>query len=503
MTRVMVIGIDAMDADLLARFAAELPNLSRLKSQNPRLSLTSTYPPDTPTAWASAYTGLNPAQHGIVYFVDPLDKVSILASMDLSSDSIRGKTFWDIAGSQGKRVCILLPFLGYPVWPVNGIMVGRSTNRYNKGPLVDCWPHSLAEEEDFSGLRPIFSIPHRKHYPSYIDAYRKLLKAEMEFGLKMIRRERWDIFFLYSSALDWLGHNLWSYLDETDPAYPGKNKYQGILLEFYKLYDSMVGELMEASGKDATTIVFSDHGFAQRPSRLLNVNELLRREGLLVPRAGSNMRGVFNPVEIAKKMAVSFVNRYGAGAWTMWLVHHLPGLRRQFTVPQTIDWDRTCAYVSDLSGIKAYSYGGIIIAADKLKGRSYEDTRTRLIEMLSAFKEPESGQQLVEWARRREDLYAGPYLKKYPDIVLQLRRDYGVGWSVGGELVTSSPTHNIQPGTHRADSAALLVSDSGGATVIRKDLCLMDIAPTVLGLQGITPTFAMDGLNFLPVGNTG
>ncbi len=498
MSKVLVLGIDAMDIDLLSRFEDRLPNFRQLKSQNPAIRLTSVCPPDTPTAWASAYTGLNPAQHGIIYFVDPLDKVSILASMDLSSDPIRGKTFWDVAGSEGKRCCVLFPFLGYPVWEINGIMVGRSTNRYNKGALVQISPPSLQGQYDLSSLNPIFTVPQKRRYPSYIEAYRRLLQAEKGFGLQMLRRESWDIFFLYSSALDWLGHNLWSYFDESDPAYPGDNPFKAVFPEFYQLYDDMLGDFIAEAGSDTTVIIFSDHGFTQRPAKLLNINELLRDEGLLVPRMKrGDLRSPAYALEMFKRGLVSVVNRTGAGATTMWLVHHLPALRRRFTLPQSIDWENTPAYISDLSGIKAYSYGGIIIARDKLGGRDYEQLRTYLISEIGGMKEPGSGEPLVKWICRREELYAGPYLAKYPDIVFQLKDDYGAGWSIYEPLITDSPTHNIQPGTHKADSAVLLVSDARGRKVVKKDSTLMDIACTVLSLQGITPPFPVDGESLL------
>lgn len=498
MSRVLILGIDAMDAALLSRYEGELPNLRKIRDQNRNVRLTSVYPPDTPTAWASAYTGLDPAKHGIIYFVDPLDKVSILASMDLSSDPIRGQTFWDIAGSHGKRVCILLPFLGHPAWSVNGVMVGRTTNRYSKGPRISCHPASIRGQVALDSLDPIFSVPSQKYFPSYISAYRRLVRAETELGLRMMRMEKWDIFFLYSSALDWVGHNLWSYLDPTDPAHPGPNRYQDTLKDFYKLYDDMVGSLVAEVGPDTSVIIFSDHGFAQRPSRLLNLNEVLREEGLLVPRLKRGDRK--SPIyifDLIKRTGTKILNRRGAGPRTMWLLHHLPSLRRRFTVPQFINWDETAAYLSDLSGVKAYSYGGIIISRDKLAGRSYEEVRQRLIARLEAIADPEGGSRLVKWARPREELYSGPHISKYPDIVFQLREDYGAGWSIYQPLTATSPTHNIQPGTHRVDGAVLLVSSANGAKVNREDLTLMDIAPTVLSILKLPLPAPLDGRSFL------
>lgn len=498
MGKVLILGIDAMDSHLLDRFESRLPNLHRMRTENPGITLKSVCPPDTPSAWASAYTGLNPAQHGIVYFIDALDKVSILASMDLGSDPVRGRTFWDIAGKEGRRCCVLLPFLGFPTWEINGVMVGRSTNRYNKGPLVQSSLEGAQGDYDLNQLYPVFSVPQKKHYPSYIEAYRRLLAAEMEFGLKMFRKEPWDVFFLYSSALDWLGHNLWSFLDEQDPTYPGENAFGAAFEEFYRLYDDMVGRFLDEAGPDTTVIVFSDHGTGRRPTRLFNINELLRREGLLVPK--KDWKGV-SPSHMwdrVRGQVVNLVNRIGIGTLAIRFVHRMPAVRRRLSVPQAIDWGSSTAYITDLSGIKAYSYGGIIIVKDMLNGRDYEELRTHLIDEMGRTM-THDGEPVVQWVCRREDLYLGEHLTKYPDLVFQLREDYGAGWAIHGPVIAEGSIRNMQPGTHKPDSAVLLVSDGGRREVVKRDLSLMDIAPTVLGVLGITPPFQMDGESFLKI----
>jgi predicted AlkP superfamily phosphohydrolase/phosphomutase len=72
--KVLILGIDALDRELLDRFATQLPNFARLRKVAQTLDVISTFPPDSDTAWATIMTGLNPAQHGIVKFVDPLEK---------------------------------------------------------------------------------------------------------------------------------------------------------------------------------------------------------------------------------------------------------------------------------------------------------------------------------------------------------------------------------------------------------------------------------------------
>lgn len=108
--KVMVIGIDGLDIELINKFEKELPNFRKLKEQSPDVKLFSVFPPDSPTAWASIYTGKNPAEHGFVFFKDPFTDAEYGGHL---KNNVSGKTFWDDAGKRlNKKVCILFPLEG-------------------------------------------------------------------------------------------------------------------------------------------------------------------------------------------------------------------------------------------------------------------------------------------------------------------------------------------------------------------------------------------------------
>ena len=66
-----------------------------------------------------------------------------MATGEINNSFLKGKTFWDIASKNGKKVCIITPQLGYPVWNVNGAMIGRSTELYRNIPPVQSFPDNL------------------------------------------------------------------------------------------------------------------------------------------------------------------------------------------------------------------------------------------------------------------------------------------------------------------------------------------------------------------------
>ncbi|HWR52690.1 MAG TPA: alkaline phosphatase family protein [Bryobacteraceae bacterium] len=67
--RVVVLGIDAMDPAFLERHWSDLPNLDRLRREGEFKRLGTTIPPQSPVAWSTFITGLNPGGHGVYDFI--------------------------------------------------------------------------------------------------------------------------------------------------------------------------------------------------------------------------------------------------------------------------------------------------------------------------------------------------------------------------------------------------------------------------------------------------
>jgi predicted AlkP superfamily phosphohydrolase/phosphomutase len=67
--RIIVLGIDGMDPAFLERHWNDLPNLNRLRSTGDFKRLATTVPPQSPVAWSTFSTGLNPGGHGVFDFV--------------------------------------------------------------------------------------------------------------------------------------------------------------------------------------------------------------------------------------------------------------------------------------------------------------------------------------------------------------------------------------------------------------------------------------------------
>lgn len=134
--QVIVIGVDGMDPGFVERHWADLPNLARMRAHGSFTRLATTTPPQSPTAWATFITGLDPAEHGIFDFVhrDPATMQPYLSTAEteearfqipagpyqlpLSNARIvslrRGKAFWQTLGEHGIPATIIRMPTNYP-----------------------------------------------------------------------------------------------------------------------------------------------------------------------------------------------------------------------------------------------------------------------------------------------------------------------------------------------------------------------------------------------------
>jgi predicted AlkP superfamily phosphohydrolase/phosphomutase len=69
--KLIILGIDGMDPDLLRRYMAEgaMPNFSKLAAKGTFRTLATSIPPQSPVAWSNMITGMNAGGHGLFDFI--------------------------------------------------------------------------------------------------------------------------------------------------------------------------------------------------------------------------------------------------------------------------------------------------------------------------------------------------------------------------------------------------------------------------------------------------
>lgn len=475
--KALIIGIDALDSNTLNKLSHDLPNFSKLMESTPNLEFDGVFPPDSPTSWASIYTGLNPAKHGIVLFVDPLQRVSEMVAKDIDDSNIKGKTFWDIASEAGKKVCIMPHLLGYPVWPVNGVMIGRSgvtrdVQTYTETPLKLDLNQFKWDINNFPG----------RNKEKFLNLVKNQIKREKEFSLNMFKQEEWDVFFVSFGELDVIQYSFWNYYDKNDPSYPGENNYENIIPDFYKIFDELIGEFIEKKDDDTVVMIVSDHGIGSRPVNLININEYFRKNGLLTLTNEKDLNQISEPTLMKlKKQILKIIGNYDLGNLAAIGLKLFPKGKDWFIATPHINWKKSKAYLTDQSGIKNYPYGGIFL--NNINDDEIESIINLIIDDLSKIKD-DNGIKLFNWVSRPKDFYDGPFLNEYPEIIFELREDFGAGNSTPSKLYDKSSSHNIVPGCHKQHHASFLISEVN-RNLNKQNMNLMDFTPTLLDILGI------------------
>jgi predicted AlkP superfamily phosphohydrolase/phosphomutase len=147
--KVIVLGVDGMDPAFLERHWNELPNVRRLRDSGGFRRLGTTTPPQSPVAWSTFITGLDPSGHGIFDFVhrDPAT-LQLYSSMSrtveprfkiplgpyilpLSSAQVqtlrKGQPFWQILSKQHIPVDVVHMPTNFPPVEAGLALAGMGT----------------------------------------------------------------------------------------------------------------------------------------------------------------------------------------------------------------------------------------------------------------------------------------------------------------------------------------------------------------------------------------
>ena len=147
--RVIVLGVDGMDPQFVREHWSDLPNLDRLRHQGDFRSLATTTPPQSPVAWSTFITGMDPDGHGLYDFVhrdpetylpfssmakaeDPKHTLSLGPYLfPLSTGQVvslrHGTAFWQILADRHIPVTVIKMPTNYPPIPVGQAISGMGT----------------------------------------------------------------------------------------------------------------------------------------------------------------------------------------------------------------------------------------------------------------------------------------------------------------------------------------------------------------------------------------
>lgn len=426
----IVLGVDGLDWKYVDAHREHLPNLADWPILAP---LASIFPPDSIPAWTTIFTGVPPGEHGMLESIDYLDKQPGRSAV-LAGSRLPGRTFWDEASRCGKRVCVVNPFLAYPAWNVNGAMVAGPVFVSGEISYTGIARSNLGRVPELGG---IVTFPTPKTMGPFVEATLEGTAQQADFGLGLLDRTQADLFFLNILTIDRMQHFAWRFADHADPTYPGHNEHENAVLRAYRLVDAVAGKYAERG----RVLLCSDHGHGRRCVRMVYVDEVLRREGLIAESAQLSKRLLSVGLEKSKRAVLGWSYRFALEAPAYKVARRLPNRKALKQSSFSSDAAASPARLSRLFGRN--QFGGIDLGLDS------PEARTNAREILVRLRDPQTGAAVVEWARDREAVVSGRALNKYPPLLFKLREGYGVDFGIYGPVFGPDVNHRRISGGHK------------------------------------------------------
>ena len=143
----------------------------------------------------------------------------------------------------------------------------------------------------------------------------------------------------------------------------------------------------------------------------------------------------------------------------------------------------------DFSGMNPF--GGVRLNKEKIvkEQLDYKEVRNRIMQEIAQIRDDEA--QVVKWITPREEIYRGKFISKYPDIILELNEEHGLGFSLYLPIVSLNTTHKKISGGHRRHGVFFVSNFEG--IFNGKHLSILDVAPTILGLLDIKSNIEFKG----------
>lgn len=483
--RVLLIGLDGGSFRLLQPLldAGELPEIAQLMQTGRYGELHSTFPSLTPPAWSTVITGKNPGKHGIFSFRE-LAWRGYTSGPLITSENLRARTLWEIAGDAGRIVGAINVPPSYPVRPLNGFMVAcllapprARTIAFPREIEEVLGPDYEVATEPPRGLSR--SAPdYRSRCLDYLRQLRHLAERRVQVTHRLLTERPWDLLGVVFYEPDRIQHFFWDYLlgavpDDVDRTVA--SEIAAAARPIYRIVDAGIGQLVRAAGPDAAVVLVSDHGFGHAPGRVARINWWLHEQGLL--------------------------RTHRTWRWRRRVLRQLPATMRARldTVDQVVDWRRTSAWCEVIEPRSA----GVWInlrgrhPQGMVEPRDYPRLRDSIRERLMALTD--DGQRVFDLVAPREEVYHGPCTAEAPDLLLYTSPSHGLRFNairseIRNRHLFGPFVDDVWPFTGAHDPSGIYIAsgagiDRGGSA---DTVPVEAVAPTVLALLGVPIPDAMD-----------
>ncbi len=479
MSKVILIGIDGATWNIIDPLVRKgyLPNLKRLKSLGLYGNLKSTYPPSSPPAWNSLFSGVNPGRHKIYDFIKR-KKNSYFFEPMFSSDR-KAPLIWDYLTKLDKKtIAISIPFT-YPPYRIKGIL----TTGLGTPSKESDFTYPTEFKEYIIRNYPKFDVDFEESIFGTSEKRKEILKkiyevTEHEFLLAkdLFKNQEWDFFTAVFRSTDVIQHY---FLNN-----------QRVIIKFYSQLDEYIGWFIDNLDESTYLFLCSDHGFKRVHTRFHINNWLHKNDFLSLNKPSKKISLNF----INADKIEMFLNKLGLKEliWKLkrskllelFARYLIKSIRTDYF--KLIDWKKTKLYF-----ISNYLY---LNQLDREPlGVITPEERSKVIKEFEAKikKLKYKGKFIIKQVIQTKNTYkdASTY---DPDISILLND----GFSVTGEIsrlgkIFAKETERY--GEHSLEGIVCLYHKKGKVKKRTKSYQIYDITPTILKILGVKTSTNFDG----------
>jgi predicted AlkP superfamily phosphohydrolase/phosphomutase len=305
----------------------------------------------------------------------------------------------------------------------------------------------------------MFDVPHfrTENKDHLLEQIYALADQHHRVLLHLMTTRPWDFFMHVDMGVDRIHHGFWKFFDERHPLYEPGNAYENAVRNYYVHIDRQIGERLALLDDETIVLVVSDHGGKAMMGGIC-FNEWLKQEGYLILE--------YQPEGI------------------------VPLEKCEVDWEKTIAWGSGGYYARLFLNVKGREPDGVVEPAD------YEQVRDELIERIANITDP-AGNPLGSVAYKPEAIYQ-EVNNIAPDLIVYFG---DLNWrSVGSLGLDAIHTfkNDIGPDdANHAQQGLYIYYDprrQGQGPGPRQHL--MDVAPTVLALMGVSIPGDMQGRSF-------
>jgi predicted AlkP superfamily phosphohydrolase/phosphomutase len=506
--KLLVLGIDAANPDLLERWAAEgaLPNIAALAARGLTGETRNVDGFHIGATWPSLCTGLTPARHGVHYTVQ-LHSGSYRFQPVIRKPMVAVTPFWTALSRAGKRVAVL----DVPLSRMDPGIHGMQVVEWGGHDAVfgfRATPQSVEQEIDSLFGRH----PHgdscdadqrtQQDYVTFIDRLCQGSRLKGELTCHYLRQP-WELFMQVFTEAHCAGHQCWHLHDEAHPAHDAAfaRAHGDPLRRVYTAIDAAIGEILQLAG-DARVLLFTAHGMAHWFGAQFLLDEILVRLGVAQPLSGGGAAAPANKL-------------FTVAAHRVW--RSLPASLRQALQPvkSSISAQRARTELPELGVDPARSAcfavpNGFAVAGIRLNligrephgilqsGASAVRFCDELAAALLGIVDERTGNPLIKRVVRTADLYTGDYVDHLPDLLVEWRDEAATGsTAVGNGAASLVRVHSRRVGTlegnnhygrtgeHRPQGLFHAAGHGIAPGRLDRPISILDFAPTITRFLGV------------------